>query len=77
NFEVGTSTITDTREAQARYDLVLAQEIAADNDLRIKRLALNHLGVSWATDPSPAREEAAAHFAGEVLVPNDLDWLDL
>jgi outer membrane protein len=43
NFEVGTSTITDTREAQARFDLVVAQEIAADNDLRIKRLALNQL----------------------------------
>jgi outer membrane protein len=43
NFEVGTSTITDTREAQARFDLVIAQEIAADNDLRIKRLALNQL----------------------------------
>jgi outer membrane protein len=43
NFEVGTSTITDTREAQARYDLVIAQEIAAENDLRIKRLALNQL----------------------------------
>jgi outer membrane protein len=43
NFEVGTSTITDAREAQARYDLVLAQEIAADNDLRIKGLALNQL----------------------------------
>ena len=41
NFEVGTSTITDTREAQARYDLVIAQEIAADNDLRVKRLALD------------------------------------
>ena len=43
NFEVGTSTITDSREAQARFDLVVAQEIAADNDLRIKRLALNQL----------------------------------
>ena len=43
NFEVGTSTITDTREAQARFDLVIAQEIAADNDLRIKRMALNQL----------------------------------
>ena len=41
NFEVGTSTITDTREAQARYDLVTAQEIAAENDLRVKRLALD------------------------------------
>ena len=43
NFEVGTSTITDTREAQARYDLVIAQEIAADNDLRVKKLLLDTL----------------------------------
>ena len=43
NFEVGTSTITDAREAQARFDLVLAQEIAADNDLRVKTLALAQL----------------------------------
>jgi len=41
NLDVGTATITDTREAQARYDLVIAQEIAADNDLRVKRLALD------------------------------------
>jgi outer membrane protein len=43
NFEVGTTTITDQREAQASYDLVLAQEIAATNDLRIKLLALDQL----------------------------------
>lgn len=43
NFEVGTSTITDTREAQARYDLVIAQEIAASNDLKVKRIALDRL----------------------------------
>jgi outer membrane protein len=43
NFEVGTSTITDSREAQARYDLVIAQELAADNDLLVKTLALNQL----------------------------------
>jgi outer membrane protein len=43
NFEVGTSTITDSREAQARFDLVTAQEIAADNDLRVKKLALDQL----------------------------------
>jgi outer membrane protein len=43
NFEVGTSTITDTREAQARYDLVLAQEIAAENEVRVKNLALEQL----------------------------------
>ena len=40
NFEVGTATITDTHEAQARYDLTLAQEIAALNDLEVKRNAL-------------------------------------
>jgi outer membrane protein len=43
NFEVGTSTITDTREAQARFDLVTAQEIAAENDLRVRKLALDSL----------------------------------
>jgi len=40
NFEVGTATITDTHEAQARYDLVVAQEIVAQNDLENKRRAL-------------------------------------
>ncbi len=47
NFEVGTSTITDSREAQARFDLGTAQEIAAENDLRVKKIALDQLvGVS-------------------------------
>ena len=40
NFEVGTATITDTHEAQARYDLTSAQEIAALNDLNAKQQAL-------------------------------------
>lgn len=40
NFEVGTSTITDTHEAQARYDLSAAQEIAAENDYEIRQRAL-------------------------------------
>ncbi|HZW14055.1 MAG TPA: TolC family outer membrane protein [Noviherbaspirillum sp.] len=43
NFEVGTATITDTHEAQARYDLVVAQEFAAQNDLEIKRTALQQI----------------------------------
>ncbi len=51
NFEVGTSTITDTREAQARFDLVVAQEIAAENDLRVKKLALDQL--TGKTDAAP------------------------
>lgn len=40
NFEVGTQTITDTHEAQAAYDLVLAQEFAAVNELDNRRNAL-------------------------------------
>ncbi len=43
NFEVGTSTITDTNEAQARFDLNGAQEISAENDVRVKQLALDTL----------------------------------
>ena len=53
NFEVGTSTVTDSREAQARYDLVVAQEIAADNDLRVKKLALDQLVGRTGTQPVP------------------------
>jgi len=43
NFEVGTATITDTHEAQSRYDLVVAQELVAESDLLIKRSALEQL----------------------------------
>jgi len=43
NFEVGTATITDAREAKARFDLAAAQEIAADNDLVTKHIALDQL----------------------------------
>jgi len=43
NFEVGTATITDTHEAQARYDLAVAQEIAAESDYEIKRRALQSI----------------------------------
>ncbi|HSV47360.1 MAG TPA: TolC family outer membrane protein [Ramlibacter sp.] len=53
NFEVGTSTITDTREAQARFDLVVAQEITAENDLRVKKLALDTLVGKPDAQPSP------------------------
>ncbi|MBU3724051.1 MAG: TolC family outer membrane protein [Burkholderiaceae bacterium] len=43
NFEVGTATITDQQEAQARFDLATAKQIAARNDLDVKRNALNLL----------------------------------
>ena len=37
NFEVGTATITDTHEAQSRYDLTVSLEITARNDLEIRK----------------------------------------
>ncbi len=67
NFEVGTSTVTDSREAQARYDLVLAQEIAAENDLRVKRLALDQLVGRAGVAPKPL----AAPVALPALQPAD------
>jgi outer membrane protein len=62
NFEVGTATITDTREAQARYDLATAQEIAADNDLRTKHIALDQLIGKPDIEPTP--------LAQPVVLPN-------
>ncbi len=53
NFEVGTATITGVRDAQARYDLANAQAIAAENELRTKRLALNM--VVGLSDAKPKR----------------------
>ena len=58
NFEVGTSTITDSREAQARFDLVRAQEIAAENDLRVKLLALEQVSGRSNADPVPLAQPA-------------------
>ncbi len=43
SFEVGAATIVDTHEAQARFDLARAQEIAAENELEVKRRALEKI----------------------------------
>jgi len=52
-FEVGTATITDTREAQARFDLARAREIQADNDLRVRRIGLDQLVGRSGVQPWP------------------------
>jgi len=68
NFEVGTTTITDTREAQARYDLVIAQEIAAENDLQVKKIALDQLVGRSGTQPVPL----AAPVVLPTVKPDDM-----
>jgi outer membrane protein len=57
NFDVGSATITDTLEAQARYDLTGAQQIAAQNDLEIKRNALQQLINATPGDLAPLGKE--------------------
>ena len=72
SFEVGTATITDSHEAQARFDLATAQEIAAASDLEVRQQALQSL---IGKDPGPL----AAPRPGVQIsppAPNRLtDWL--
>ena len=42
-FDIGSATIVDANEAQARFDLVSAQLIAAENDLEMARRALQRI----------------------------------
>jgi outer membrane protein len=74
NFEVGTATITDTREAQARYDLATAQEIAAENDLVTKRIALDQVVGRRNVVP----RQLATPVALPALVPDNPEaWVDV
>lgn len=43
NFEVGTSTITDANDAQARYDLATSTEIATTSALEVSRATLQQI----------------------------------
>jgi outer membrane protein len=73
NFEVGTATITDTHEAQARYDLSTSQEIAAQNDLEIRRRALQQLIGRFPDQLTPLR----AKFDLRVPEPSDMErWVE-
>jgi outer membrane protein len=73
NFEVGTATITDTHEAQARYDLTVAQEISAQNDLEIRRRQLAQIIGRQA----PALSLLTREIALEPVEPNRIEpWVE-
>ena len=73
NFEVGTATITDANDAQARHDLAVSQEIAAQNDLEIKKEALRQ--IIGRNAPSIAR--IGPGFVAQLPVPNSMDkWVE-
>jgi outer membrane protein len=63
-FEVGTSTIVDTNEAQARFDQVAAQEIAATNELDRTRWALRNVVGRYETNLKRLRDR------GGITAPN-------
>ncbi len=72
NFEVGTSTITDTYEAQAKYDLGVAKEISDLNDLEIKRQALQQLINKMPAGLAPLRDNPILTLPK----PSDMDqWV--
>jgi outer membrane protein len=74
NFEVGTATITDTHEAQARFDLVVAQEIAAQNDLQNRRRSLQQITGKEYRDLRSLRADVKLPPPN----PNDMDtWVEL
>ncbi|MDP2247373.1 MAG: TolC family outer membrane protein, partial [Nitrosomonadales bacterium] len=74
NFEVGTSTITDVNEAQARYDLILAQEIAAINQLEIKKRAVQAIIGDMPQTLATVRED----LIPQAPQPNDMqEWVDI
>jgi outer membrane protein len=73
NFEVGVATITDTNEAQAKFDSIVAQEISARNDLDNKRTALRAI-----IGRAPADlKRLGPGFEPALPSPNSLDvWVE-
>jgi len=73
NFEVGTSTITDTNEAQAKYDQIVATEIQALNDLDRRRTALRAIIGRFPNN----LKRVGRGFDPQPPSPNTLDyWVD-
>jgi outer membrane protein len=73
NFEVGVATITDTNEAQAKYDQIVAQEITARNDLENQRTALRAI---IGRNPGDLKRLGGG-FEPVLPSPNKLDaWVD-
>jgi outer membrane protein len=73
NFEVGTATITDTHEAQSRYDLTVSLEITAKNDLEIRKRFLELI----IGRPAPGISPLGPRFRPGFPEPNDpAKWVE-
>jgi outer membrane protein len=58
-FDAGRAKITDVRDAQARYDAILASEIAAESDLVLRRAEYQEATGVLADDLAEVRSEVA------------------
>ena len=74
SFEVGTATITDQQEAQARFDLILANEIKAQNTLDVNRHALSLIVRETISGPLKSIQKSIPIPRPEPLDP--LAWVD-
>lgn len=71
NFDVGSATITDANEAQARFDLVIAQEIAAQNTFEITKRSLQAI----TGEPPRQLAKVKADLKPHALAQNMDQWL--
>jgi outer membrane protein len=74
NFEVGTATITDTHEAQARFDLTSAQEIVAQNAVDTQIRQLQQVAGKVYTQLRPVRAEVKLSPPSPNVMQS---WVDL
>ena len=72
NFEVGTATITDFNEAKARYDLIVAQEVAAQNAYEVAQYA-----VQLITGAAPSKLATARADLKTEPLQGMQNWLDV
>jgi outer membrane protein len=73
NFEVGVATITDTNEAQAKYDQIVASEISTRNDYDNKLTALRAIIGRFPKE----LKKLGQGFQPQPPEPNVLDfWVD-
>jgi outer membrane protein len=73
NFEVGTATITDTHEAQSRYDLTVSLEITSKNELEIRKRFLELI----IGRPTPGLSPLGPRFNPSFPDPNNpVAWVD-
>lgn len=72
NFEVGTATITDFNEAKARFDLIVAQEVAAQNAYEVAQYA-----VQMITGTAPSKLATARADIKTEPLQSMQNWLEV